>query len=168
MMGANRSLLTLRLDNNPYIAGEGVMELCLGLRTNKTLKVGGAGGGGGGGVAPDPSLHRACTTVVHRGRWRLVHHRVFCAMACPKCSSLQKLTMSYCSVGPEGAAALGEVLSNPECALGHLDLMVSLSRRPILCVGAVALRRACRGAGPCRTVSLCARWYGMPGQPGPT
>jgi hypothetical protein len=39
MMGANKSLLTLRLDNNPFIAGEGIMDLCLGLRTNKTLKV---------------------------------------------------------------------------------------------------------------------------------
>lgn len=72
MMGANKSLLTLRLDNNPFIAGEGIMDLCLGLRTNKTLK---------------------------------------------------KLTASYCSIGPEGAAALGDVLANPDCALGHLDLM---------------------------------------------
>jgi Leucine Rich repeat len=39
MMGANRSLLTLRLDNNPSIGDEGIIELCKGLRTNKTLKV---------------------------------------------------------------------------------------------------------------------------------
>lgn len=43
MIGANRSLLTLRLDNNPTIGDEGVFELCKGLRTNKTLKVGWAG-----------------------------------------------------------------------------------------------------------------------------
>ena len=39
MMGANRSLLTLRLDNNPAVSNEGVTELCMGLRTNKYLKV---------------------------------------------------------------------------------------------------------------------------------
>ncbi len=39
MMGANKSLLTLRLDNNPTIGDEGVVQLCKGLRTNKTLKV---------------------------------------------------------------------------------------------------------------------------------
>ncbi len=41
----------------------------------------------------------------------------------------QKLTASYCSIGPEGAAALGDVLANPDCALGHLDLMVCVCRR---------------------------------------
>ena len=39
MMGANKSLLTLRLDNNPGIGDEGVVGLSMGLRTNKTLKV---------------------------------------------------------------------------------------------------------------------------------
>jgi hypothetical protein len=39
MMGANKSLLTLRLDNNPLIGSEGVADLAMGLRTNKFLKV---------------------------------------------------------------------------------------------------------------------------------
>jgi hypothetical protein len=38
MLGANKSLMTLRLDNNPAIGSEGVVDMCLGLRTNKTLK----------------------------------------------------------------------------------------------------------------------------------
>lgn len=39
MMGANSSLLTLRLDNNPTMTDDGFAELCKGLRTNRTLKV---------------------------------------------------------------------------------------------------------------------------------
>jgi hypothetical protein len=38
MLGANKSLLTLRLDSNLGIGDEGVAELAKGLRTNKTLK----------------------------------------------------------------------------------------------------------------------------------
>ena len=39
MLGANKSLVTLRLDNNPTIGDEGIAELAMGLRTNKYLKV---------------------------------------------------------------------------------------------------------------------------------
>ena len=38
MLGANKSLLTLRLDNNITIGDAGIRELCKGLRTNKSLK----------------------------------------------------------------------------------------------------------------------------------
>ena len=36
--GHNLSLLTLKLDYNPTIGDEGVINLCKGLRTNSTLK----------------------------------------------------------------------------------------------------------------------------------
>ncbi len=39
MLGANKSLVTLRLDNNRDIGDEGIVNLAMGLRTNKTLKV---------------------------------------------------------------------------------------------------------------------------------
>jgi hypothetical protein len=39
MLGANSSLLTLRLDINPGIGDVGIGELCKGLRTNRTLTV---------------------------------------------------------------------------------------------------------------------------------
>jgi hypothetical protein len=39
MLGANKSLVTLRLDNNLTLGDDGVVELSRGLRTNKTLKV---------------------------------------------------------------------------------------------------------------------------------
>lgn len=39
MLGANSSLLTLRLDINPAIGDYGIAELCKGLRTNRTLTV---------------------------------------------------------------------------------------------------------------------------------
>lgn len=38
MLGANTSLMTLRLDNNPLMGDAGMHELAKGLRTNKTLK----------------------------------------------------------------------------------------------------------------------------------
>ena len=40
MLGANASLLSLRLDHNPLIGSEGAIALLKGLRTNRTLKVG--------------------------------------------------------------------------------------------------------------------------------
>jgi hypothetical protein len=38
--------------------------------------------------------------------------------------SEQKLTVSFCGLGPEAASAVAQVLAFPECALGHLDIMV--------------------------------------------
>lgn len=72
MLGANASLVTLRLDLNAGVGDEGVRELCKGLRTNRTL---------------------------------------------------QRLTLSYCNVGPLGAEALAEVITSPLSVLEHLDLM---------------------------------------------
>lgn len=37
--------------------------------------------------------------------------------------SLKRLTLGYCNVGPDGAAALASVLESPLCALEKLDLM---------------------------------------------
>jgi len=37
--------------------------------------------------------------------------------------TLQKLTLSYCGVGPAGAAALADVIASPLSALVHLDVM---------------------------------------------
>lgn len=39
MLGANKSLLTLRLDHNSLIMDAGVAMLCKGLRTNRTITV---------------------------------------------------------------------------------------------------------------------------------
>jgi hypothetical protein len=62
---------------------------------------------------------------------------------------LQKLTLSYCSVGPEGAAGLGEYLASPDCALGHLDLMVRSTALHL-----ATSRCYCACAWPCHLLTL--------------
>ncbi len=112
MLGGNATLMTLRLDLNKGILDAGAIELCKGLRTNRTLSVSRLlrlqasveSMPSRISSPPPPNPHPDAATA----RYRV--------------APSQTLTLSFCGITEAAVPALAEVLTSPFSNLTELDL----------------------------------------------